>query len=178
MLAKVTSYGISGLDAYPITIEAMEWILTELVKFIPAGAICESCRDQTKCALCPFNTKGKPTLRQYVFISEQSKEVPNVSRNRYSNKRERARGKVSVGQMVATPNALSKLTHEDTLTALSRHVRGDWGDICEEDRQENELSLKKGFRLLSVYYGANGTKFWIITEADRSMTTVLLPEDY
>ena len=86
--------------------------------------------------------------------------------------------KFPLGQLVSTSNALSKLAHEDVLTALSRHVQGDWGKICEEDRQENELSLKKGFRLLSVYYGANGTKFWIITEADRSVTTVLLPEDY
>ena len=86
--------------------------------------------------------------------------------------------KFSLGQMVATPNALSQLTHGDILTALGRHVKGDWGQVCDEDRQENELSLKQGFRLLSVYAGANGTKFWIITEADRSVTTVLLPEDY
>ena len=51
-------------------------------------------------------------------------------------------------------------------------------DLSEEDRHENELSLKEGFRLLSAYHAANGTKFWIITEADRSATTVLLPEDY
>lgn len=86
--------------------------------------------------------------------------------------------KFPVGQIVATPNALSKLTHHDILTALSRHVKGDWGEVCEEDRRENELSLKEGFRLLSVYKGNNETKFWIITEADRSVTTVLLPEDY
>jgi hypothetical protein len=50
--------------------------------------------------------------------------------------------------------------------------------VSDEDRQENELSLKEGFRLLSVYHTAAGVKFWIITEADRSTTTVLLPEDY
>jgi hypothetical protein len=61
---------------------------------------------------------------------------------------------------------------------LQRHQAGDWGDVDEHDRQENELSLKNGFRLLSVYHAANGVKFWIITEADRSATTVLLPEDY
>lgn len=86
--------------------------------------------------------------------------------------------KFTLGQIVATPNALSTLTHDDILSALSRHVKGDWGNVCEEDRQENELSLKEGFRLLSVYQGASGTKFWIITEADRSVTTVLLPKDY
>ncbi len=86
--------------------------------------------------------------------------------------------KFHLGQLVATPHALSKLTQEDIVTALIRHVAGDWGQVCEEDREENELSLKQGFRLLSVYRGANDTKFWIITEADRSVTTVLLPEDY
>jgi hypothetical protein len=62
--------------------------------------------------------------------------------------------------------------------ALARHSSGDWGDVCEEDRKENDLSLKEGFRLLSVYTTSTGTKLWIITEADRSVTTVLLPEDY
>jgi hypothetical protein len=86
--------------------------------------------------------------------------------------------KFPLGQIVATTNALSKLTQEDINTATGRHASGDWGDVGEEDRSENELSLKDGFRLLSVYYGASGEKFWIITEADRSATTVLLPEDY
>ncbi len=86
--------------------------------------------------------------------------------------------KFPLGQIVSTPNALSNLTRDDITKALGRHVAGDWGEACEEDRQENDLSLKEGFRLLSVYAGSDGTKFWIITEADRSVTTVLLPEDY
>jgi hypothetical protein len=86
--------------------------------------------------------------------------------------------KFQIGQMVATPNALSKLTQDDILRGLQRHQAGDWGDMDEHDRQENELSLKNGFRLLSVYHAVNGIKFWIITEADRSATTVLMPEDY
>lgn len=86
--------------------------------------------------------------------------------------------KFQIGQMVATPNALAQLTQDDILRGLQRHQAGDWGDMDEHDRQENELSLKSGFRLLSVYRAANGVKFWIITEADRSATTVLLPEDY
>ena len=83
-----------------------------------------------------------------------------------------------LGQIVATPNALEHLTQEDILTAIQRHQAGDWGDLDEHDRQENEISLQRGFRLFSVYYGKNGTKFYLITEADRSLTTVLLPEDY
>jgi hypothetical protein len=65
--------------------------------------------------------------------------------------------------------------------SLARHAEGDWGDLCEEDKKENELSLREGFRLLSAYKSASGGdehKIWIITEADRSITTVLFPEEY
>ena len=84
----------------------------------------------------------------------------------------------ALGQTVITPAAIEALTNQDVLTALSRHVRGDWGDLCEEDRKENEFSLREGFRLFSVYHTPTGKKFWIITETDRSVTTVLLPSDY
>ena len=86
--------------------------------------------------------------------------------------------KFSSGQIVITPTALNTLSQTDVQTALVRHLRGDWGNVDEHDRKENELSLQRGFRLLSVYHAANGTKFWIITEADRSATTILLPSDY
>ena len=86
--------------------------------------------------------------------------------------------KFRLGHIVSTPNALEKLTPEDILTGIQRHQCGDWGDMDEHDRQENELSLQRGSRLLSVYHAINGTKFWLITEADRSVTTVLLPENY
>jgi hypothetical protein len=86
--------------------------------------------------------------------------------------------KFPLGQTVITPNALERLTQADVLGALKRHAEGDWGDVCDEDRQENDLSLREGFRLLSVYHSGSGEKFWIITEADRSATTVLMPEDY
>ena len=87
-------------------------------------------------------------------------------------------GKFPLGQTVATPGALDALTSDDILAALSRHVRGDWGDCDAEDGAENELSLREGFRLFSVYHSAAGVKFWVITEADRSATTVLLPSEY
>jgi hypothetical protein len=86
--------------------------------------------------------------------------------------------KFQLGNLVATPAALSALTHDDIMTAISRHVKGDWGEVCDEDREENERSLREGYRLLSVYHAANGTKFWLITEHDRSVTTILLPCDY
>lgn len=86
--------------------------------------------------------------------------------------------KFRLGRIVSTPNALSRLTQEDILRGIQRHQSGDWGDICAEDRQVNDQALVEGTRLLSAYTAANGTKFWLITEADRSVTTVLLPEDY
>jgi hypothetical protein len=82
------------------------------------------------------------------------------------------------GQVVATSNALATLNPEDTATALSRHLRGDWGELCEEDRLANEHALKEGTRLFSVYKDRNNRRFYIITEWDRSATTILLPEDY
>jgi hypothetical protein len=86
--------------------------------------------------------------------------------------------KFPLGQMVMTANAQRTLNPEDIPIALARHAAGDWGEVDEPDRQENEFSLDKNLRLLSVYHDRNNVKFWIITEADRSVTTVLLPEDY
>ena len=83
-----------------------------------------------------------------------------------------------LGKIVSTPNALSQLTQDDILLAIQRHQAGDWGDVDEDDRTKNELSLEQGFRLFSVYHAVSGVKFQLITEADRSHTTVLLPEDY
>ena len=86
--------------------------------------------------------------------------------------------KFPLGRIVTTPNALNNLTYDDILSGLSRHIKGDWGDVGKDDRKENELSLEKGFRLWSVYHAPNGVKFQIITEANRLVTTVLLSEDY
>ncbi len=84
-----------------------------------------------------------------------------------------------LGRVVATTGALKVLDEagEDPLSLLSRHRNGDWGEIDKHDRKENELSLKNGWRILS-FYPVGEEKVWIITEADRSVTTILLPEDY
>ena len=84
------------------------------------------------------------------------------------------------GRLVATPGALALLeqTDKSPLEFVSRHLRGDWGDLCQEDKRENELSLKHGFRLLSSYPITDSDTLWIITEADRSVTTLLLPSEY
>jgi hypothetical protein len=88
------------------------------------------------------------------------------------------KAKFSFGRIVATPNALAQIPNDEILLALSRHVQGDWGELDAEDRNANERALKGGGRLLSQYRSVQNVKFWIITEADRSVTTVLLPEDY
>jgi len=87
------------------------------------------------------------------------------------------RPKFSLGHVVITLNALMTLAAEDVQAALCRNQSGEWGEVCPEDHAENEFSLNRDLRLLSVYR-SNGAKFWIITEADRSATTVLMPEDY
>jgi hypothetical protein len=84
---------------------------------------------------------------------------------------------VTLGAVVITANASLRLATEEVLTGLQRHAHGDWGDICAEDVQANNRALLDSGRLLSVY-GQGEQRFWIITEADRSVTTVLLPSDY
>ena len=84
----------------------------------------------------------------------------------------------SLGRIVATPNAMDAVSRQDMLKALARHAAGDWGECSPKDSRENDLSLREGLRLFSVYRTEAGVKFWVITEADRSATTVLLPEDY
>jgi hypothetical protein len=86
----------------------------------------------------------------------------------------------SLGQVVATPGALEVLqqAERDPAEFLARHVTGDWGDLDDEDKQQNELSVKQGFRILSAYKLDDSTKIWIITEHDRSATTILLPQEY
>jgi hypothetical protein len=86
--------------------------------------------------------------------------------------------KFRLGRIVSTPNALSQLSQDNILEGIRRHQAGDWGDLDPEDKSANDQALTDGTRLLSAYQAANGTKFWLITEADRSVTTVLLPEDY
>ena len=85
---------------------------------------------------------------------------------------------VPLGRIVTTPAALSTVSQPDIVAALRRHAAGDWGDVTPDDRAANDEALKSGERILSVYQSATGTTFWVLTEADRSVTTVLLPDDY
>ncbi len=70
------------------------------------------------------------------------------------------------------------LTDTDIFNALKRHKNGDWGEVCKGDWELNNNAVKRHERILSVYTGVGGDTFWIITEADRSCTTILLPDDY
>ena len=80
----------------------------------------------------------------------------------------------------ATPGALEALSEAEQEAAefLRRHQTGDWSEMCDEDRRENEFSVDKRLRIFSAYHLSDGTKIWVITEADRSVTTLLLPSEY
>ncbi len=97
----------------------------------------------------------------------------------------KAQPKFSLGQIVATPGAIDALKDagQNAAEFLNRHVRGDWGDVCEEDRQANDHALIDGSRILSAYRASLGEKIWIIREATvdsgrRAATTFVLPSEY
>lgn len=89
------------------------------------------------------------------------------------------------GQLLMTPGAMQAMAEaeQEPLEFLNRHFHGDWGELEEEDQQENELSLREGYRLLSAYFTKQNIKLWVITEAadeegNRAATTILLPSEY
>ncbi|MEO7677456.1 MAG: hypothetical protein ABIV39_11905 [Verrucomicrobiota bacterium] len=86
--------------------------------------------------------------------------------------------KFNLGQIVITTNADTVLPPEEVRTALTRHRRCDWGDVCAEDRKVNERGVLEQGMILSSYQTSNGVKFWIITDPGHEVTTVLLPDDY
>lgn len=83
-----------------------------------------------------------------------------------------------LGRIVTTPGAREALTEDDTLKALVRHMSEDWGDLGEVDRRLNDAALECGDRLFSRFISDSGESFYVITEADRSVTTILLPDEY
>ena len=88
--------------------------------------------------------------------------------------------KFPLGQVVITPGALQALAEAEQAPGefLDRHANGDWGDLGEDDKAENEFSLPRHLRIFSAYHTAKGRKLWIITGADRSSTCLLLPSEY
>jgi len=91
-----------------------------------------------------------------------------------------AKFRFSIGKLVATPGAIEALADakQSPMEFVARYIKGDWGDVCEQDRQANEDALQDGDRLLSAYRTEKCVKIWVITEADRSSTCILLPEEY
>ena len=83
-----------------------------------------------------------------------------------------------LGKLYQTPGVVEAIPTEEVMQALARHQSGDWGDVSAADKEANEFSLGRHLRLLSAYQAQTGEKFWVITEADRSATTVLLPSEY
>ena len=88
-----------------------------------------------------------------------------------------------LGQLVMTRGDNDLVANDEAFAkfvtgSLARHIKGDWGELGDEDRAENDLSLKEGFRILSAYESGELPKIWIITEADRSATTILFPDEY
>jgi hypothetical protein len=88
--------------------------------------------------------------------------------------------KFNLGRVVATPGALEILAEsaQEIGFFLDRHIQGDWGEVDTHDQQANEDALVHGDRLLSAYRTLKGKRLWVITEADRSATTILLPDEY
>jgi hypothetical protein len=100
--------------------------------------------------------------------------------NRHPKDARRPHSTSSLGRVVATPGALRALEKAEQLPAefLDRHVNGDWGNVTDADKQENEGAVEQGFRILSAYTTSAGDWIWVLTEADRSVTSILLPSEY
>jgi hypothetical protein len=83
-----------------------------------------------------------------------------------------------LGPIIPSPGVTQKIPESEVLLAIQRHALQDWGDVCAEERHANDEALEESNRLLSVYHSSEGEEFWVITEWNRSATTVLLPEEY
>lgn len=105
-------------------------------------------------------------MRTSIQYSSSGEPEPRVPRE------------LPLGRIVATPGALAELDQESVLEGLRRHANCDWGNLGEEDLQANDQAALHGARVLSSYRARSGAELWVITEADRSVTTVLLPKEY
>ena len=86
--------------------------------------------------------------------------------------------KFEIGRLLITPGALQKISPKEVKESVRRHQTGDWGEVCEDDGALNDWAMKNSERMLSAYRSSTGERFWVITEADRSVTTILLPSEY
>ena len=97
----------------------------------------------------------------------------------YDRRGEYTKALFQLGKLVMTPGALKCMVEYaiDPVKLIQRHAQGNWGDLSDDDKKENDLSVNSDLRILSAY-GAGEIKLWIITEADRSATTILRPDEY
>jgi len=86
--------------------------------------------------------------------------------------------KFSIGEIILTPGAAEKLSPEDVADALRRHGRGDWGEVGLAGEQDNDKRVERAGTIASIYTSSSGIRFYVLTEADRTVTTVLLPHEY
>jgi hypothetical protein len=110
----------------------------------------------------------------------RERRLPVLRQQGWEHQRSNIEGTFALGHLFATPGVIQAVVTagDDVFPYLARHARGDWGEVNEEDRLLNDRALVSGTRLLSAYRLRDGTKVWIITEADRASTTVLLPGEY
>lgn len=122
-----------------------------------------------------------PTAHRATLLNEKvdTPTAPplNSTADGGSRKERMAEG-FKLGQLLATPGVLEAAEGDDLMAYLSRHARGDWGIVGDADKRANDRALVEGTRLLSAYLLRDGTKIWVITECDRSATTILLPDEY
>ncbi len=109
-----------------------------------------------------------------------STETEDTMTNEQQIKDAAAAPRFALGRLLMTPGAQDAIeaASQEPQEFIARHSAGDWGDLSDEDKHENEYSLTRHLRILSAYKTVQGAKLWIITEADRSVTTILLPEEY
>jgi hypothetical protein len=135
-------------------------------------------------ALTARTDRRLPSPRRDLLFRHRSavpeEQYPKFNRRRFAMQQTERKPLFDLGQLVATPGALAALekSGQSPMDFLSRHATGDWGELSEDDRKENQFSLEKGFRLLSSYRTNAGDKLWVITEGSRCHTTILIPEEY
>lgn len=115
-----------------------------------------------------------------LTYDKQQRRMTDVTRVKQASERKQPEARFPLGQIVATPGALQALQQagQEPSELLARHLGGDWGDLSTEDKALNEQASVQGNRILSAYRLKSGVKVWIISEADRSATTILLPSEY
>lgn len=181
-LSATTKGKMYDVGAFPAVVEGESTIKGSLIyikdsykKVLDALDELEGCL-YTRIITEVFLDEDKPIfawIYRWVLSTDNLVEIPSGDWAAYI-----LSPTLELGNVYATPGVLEKVTQEDIIKAIARHKNCDWGEVCKEDWKENDLSLDMGFRILSEYTSNGGVRFRVITEADRSATTILLPEEY